>query len=329
MLTYVIRRMFNMVAVLVLVTVFVFLLLRLAPGSPVYVLVGPDASQEQIQQLTHELGFDQPLYVQYARFIGEIARGDLGTSLIYQSPAARLVTQRLPATIELAGCAIILGLLIAVPLGIVTGVRRQSWIDQAGSLLSLAGVSAPAFWLGAVLIIVFSVELGWFSTSGRGLPLPEAVSRALAGETEPLWNSVRHLVLPTVTLAAFQMAFIARLTRASILEELSQNYVRAARARGMPFFLVVIKHALRNSLLPVITVLGLEISSLIGGTVITESVFAWPGVGQLIFSAVSGRDYPLAQAGILIIAAFVVVIMLLVDISYGLLDPRIRYRPAR
>jgi peptide/nickel transport system permease protein len=327
-LSYFARRLVNSAAVLFLLTVFVFMLLRLAPGSPVYILLGPDASQEQVDRLTHELGFDQPLHVQYLRFISDLLRGDLGVSLIYQTSAAQLVVQRLPATLELAACAIALGLVLAIPIGIVTGVRRQSWVDHAGSIFTVAGVSAPAFWLGAVLIIAFSVNLRWFATSGRGLPLPDALALAAAGNPGPLADSLRHLILPTVTLAAFQMAFIARLTRSSILEELGQNYIRAARARGLPYSLVVIRHALRNALLPVITVLGLEISSLVGGAVITESVFAWPGVGQLIFSAVSGRDYPLAQAGILITAVFVVAVSLVVDMSYGVLDPRIRYRQA-
>jgi dipeptide transport system permease protein len=326
MTRYVTRRLANMAAIWIGLTLLVFLLLRLAPGSPVDLLVGENPTPEQIRELNHRFGFDQPLYVQYFTFLSDIVHGRLGTSIAFQAPAADLVFGRLPATIELTLCATAITIALAIPLGVLMGVRRGTWMDRAGTVVAISGVSAPGFWVGVMLAIVFSVKLGWFATSGRGAPLPEAVLALLGGDPEPLGGSLRHLVLPAVTLAAFEMAFVSRIMRSTILEEIRQVYVRAARARGLPFYLVVAKHVVRNALLPVITVLGLELSGLIGGAVIIEAVFAWPGVGQLVYQAVSGRDYPLAQAGILIIGAFVIVINFLVDLSYGVIDPRIRHR---
>lgn len=325
MLRYVVRRTANIVVVLIGMTVFVFLLLHLAPGSPVYRLVGEQTTPEEIVELERKFGLDQPLHVQYLRFVSGALQGDLGTSVIYSTSASDLLFERLPATLELTLAATVLTLVVAIPTGIIISVRRKTWVDYAGTLFTIAGVSVPSFWLGLMLILIFSVDLGWFAVSGKGPPLVDAFVDAVYLEFGTLGESLRHLVLPAITLSAFQLAFLSRLTRSSILEELGQNYVRAARARGLPRFLVITKHALRNALLPVLTVFGLELGSLIGGAVITEGVFAWPGVGQLIFQAVSGRDYPLAQAGILIIGTFVVLLTFVVDLAYGFVDPRIRY----
>ncbi len=322
---YLLRRLLNILLVMLGMTLFVFALLRLAPGSPVGYLVGEYPAPDQIAALEHQYGFDRPLTVQYGAFLWAILHGDLGRSIVYDSPAAGVVLDRFPATIELAVCAILLTTLIAVPLGILTAVRRGSWVEHGGSVIGILGVSVPNFWLGFMLIILVSVQLGWTATSGRGAPLLSALATALSGDAGPLWDSLRHLALPTLTMSSFQLAFVSRMTRGSILDELSQGYIRAARARGLPVYLVIAKHALRNALLPIVTVLGLEIGSLIGGSVITETVFAWPGVGQLIFQAIGGRDYPLAQAGILIVGACVVCITFAIDLLYGLVDPRIRY----
>lgn len=325
MLGYVVRRTGNIVVVLFGMTIFVFLLLHLAPGSPVYRLVGEQTTPEEIVELERKFGLDQPLPVQYLRFVSGALQGDLGTSVIYSTPASDLLFERLPATLELTLAATLLTLVVAIPTGILISVHRRTWVDYAGTLFTIGGVSVPSFWLGLMLILVFSVDLGWFAVSGKGPPLVDAIVDAVYWEFGTLGESLRHLVLPAITLSAFQLAFLSRLTRSSILEELGQNYVRAARARGLPRSLVIAKHALRNALLPVLTVFGLELGSLIGGAVITEGVFAWPGVGQLIFQAVSGRDYPLAQAGILIIGTFVVLLTFAVDLTYGFIDPRIRY----
>ena len=325
MLRYIVRRALNIIVVLFGMTLFVFLLLHLAPGSPVYRLVGELGTAADIAELERQFGLDQPLPVQYLRFITDAVQGDLGTSVIYRTSASSLLFDRLPATIELTLTATFITILVAVPIGILMSIRRGTWVEHLGTLVTISGVSIPSFWLGIMLIIIFSVELGWFATSGKGPPLTDGIVLLFYGEPQSLLETVRRLALPAVTLSAFQMAFLSRLTRSSILEELGQNYVLAARARGLPRFLVITKHALRNALLPILTVFGLELGSLIGGAVITEGVFAWPGVGQLIFQAVSGRDYPLAQAGILIVGTFVVLTSFLVDLTYGLVDPRIRY----
>jgi ABC-type dipeptide/oligopeptide/nickel transport system permease component len=325
MLGYVLRRTANIIVVLFGMTLFVFLLLHLAPGSPVNRLVGEQTTPEEIVELERKFGLDQPLHVQYLKFVGNALQGDLGTSVIYSTPAADLLFERLPATLELTLAAMVVTLLLAIPAGILMSVRRGTWVDYLGTLFTIGGVSVPSFWLGLMLILVLSVDLGLFAVSGKGPPLVQGVVDAFYGDFGTLGEALRHLVLPAITLGAFQLAFLSRLTRSSILEELGQNYVRAARARGLPKFLVIAKHALRNALLPVLTVFGLELGSLIGGAVITEGVFAWPGVGQLIFQAVSGRDYPLAQAGILIIGTFVVLLTFMVDIAYGFIDPRIKY----
>ena len=322
---FILRRVGNTVLVLLCMTLLVFALLRLVPGNPVAFLAGDQATPEEIAVLTHQLGFDQPLPVQYGTFLWAILHGDLGTSIIYKTPAAAIVLDRFPATIELSICAILLTILTAIPLGIVTAVRRGSWVDHFGSMVGIFGVSIPSFWLGFMLILLVSVELGWAATSGRGTPLLPALGTAFTGNLAPLVDSIRHLALPVMAMSSFQLAFVSRIARSSILDELGQTYVRAARARGLPMYLVIWKHALRNAMLPIITVLGLEIGSLIGGAVIIETVFAWPGVGQLIFQAIGGRDYPLAQAGIMIVSACVVLVTVGIDMLYGVVDPRIRY----
>jgi ABC-type dipeptide/oligopeptide/nickel transport system permease component len=322
---YILRRLGNIVVVLLGLTLFTFILLRIAPGSPVYFLMGEQPSPEKLRELEHELGFDRPLPVQYLDYIGSVVRGDLGTSIAFGQPAATLVLERLPATLELTLCSLVLVLAISIPVGVLVAIKRSTVYDRVGSLVALLGISVPSFWLGIMLILLFAVGFGWFSASGRGPALLPATAGLLLGETEPFIDSIRRLALPTVTLAAFEIAFLTRLTRGTLLEELSQNYLRAARARGLPRWFVIAKHGLRNALLPVITVLGLEIGTLIGGAIITETVFAWPGVGQLLYQAVSSRDYALAQAGILIIGTFVVFMNFLVDLSYGLIDPRVRY----
>lgn len=322
---YVVRRIGNAFLVLLGLTLFVFALLRLAPGSPVSYLIGEISTPDEVAVLERMLGLDRPYYEQYGRFLWGLTQGDFGISVIYKTQTLNLVLERMPATIELTLCATLLATLIALPLGLLVAIRRNTWVDYSGSLFGIVGVSVPNFWLGFMLILFFSVMLGVTATSGRGGPLLEAFAALATGDWEPLQRTVRHLALPTITLSAFQLAFLLRMTRSSLLEELGQNYVRAARARGLPRFLVITKHALRNALLPVLTVLGLEIGSLIGGAVVIEAVFSWPGVGHLIYEAVSGRDYPLAQTGILVIGAAVITVTFAVDILYGLVDPRIRY----
>jgi ABC-type dipeptide/oligopeptide/nickel transport system permease component len=326
MRSYLLRRIGNSAIALLSMTLFVFVLLRMAPGSPVSYLIGEMTTAEEIAELERQLGFDQPYYVQYWDFLSGLLTGDFGQSVIYKTSAFDLVIGRLPATIELTLMATLISTIVAIPLGILVALRQNTWVDYTGSVGGVLGVSVPNFWLGFMLILVFSVMLGWTATSGRGGPIVLGIASALGGDTAPLVRSVRHLALPALTLSSFQLAFMMRMTRSSILEELGQNYIRAARARGLPRSLVIGKHALRNAMLPILTVLGLEIGSLLGGAVVVEAVFSWPGVGHLIYESVSGRDYPLAQAGILVIAASVILVTLVVDMLYGVVDPRIRYR---
>jgi peptide/nickel transport system permease protein len=287
------------------VATLVFSLIHLVPGDPVQAMLGESASPVDIAELRGKLGLDRPLIIQYAAFLKGVATGDLGTSLRTNEPVAAAIAERLPATFELAMVAMAMAVVFAIPLGVIAATRAGTGIDHAATTLALVGISIPNFWLGPLLAIVFSVGLGWFPVSGRGTPA--------------------HLVLPAVTLAAPLAAVLARMTRASLLEELHELYVLAARARGVSRFRAVMKHALRNSLIPIVTVLGLQFGAVLTGAVITETIFAWPGVGRLLIQSISFRDYPLVQGCILLIAVTYVSMNLLTDVVYGLLDPRIRH----
>jgi len=302
---FLIRRILLTIPVMLGVATLVFSLIHLVPGDPVQAMLGESASPADIAELRAKLGLDRPLMVQYVAFLKGMVSGDLGTSLRTNRPVAAAIAERLPATFELAMAAVTLAVLFAIPLGIMAAARAGTRIDHVATTLALVGISMPSFWLGPLLAIVFSVELGWFPVSGRGTPA--------------------HLVLPAVTLAAPLAAVLARMTRASLLEELREPYVLAARARGVSRFRAVMKHAFRNSLIPIVTVIGLQLGALLTGAVITETIFAWPGVGRLLIQSISFRDYPLVQGCILLIAAAYVSINLLTDAVYGLLDPRIRH----
>jgi ABC-type dipeptide/oligopeptide/nickel transport system permease component len=268
-------------------------------------MLGESASQDDVTQLRSRLGLDRPIYVQYARFMRNAVVGDLGISLRTNQPVSRVITERMPATFELAGAAMIVALVMAIPLGVIAAVRAGTPIDHAATTLALVGLSMPTFWLGPLLAIVFSVMLGWFPVSGRA--------------------TLANLVLPAITLGAPLAAVLARMTRASVLEELRELYVLAARARGVSRARSILRHAFRNSLIPIVTVLGLQLGSVLTGAVITETIFAWPGVGRLLIQSISARDYPAVQGCVLLIALTYVSTNLLVDVAYGFLDPRIRY----
>jgi peptide/nickel transport system permease protein len=304
-LRFLIRRVILTIPVLLGVATLVFSLIHLVPGDPVQAMLGESASPADIAELRAKLGLDRPLMVQYVAFLKGVATADLGTSLRTDQPVAAAIAERLPATFELALAAMATAMLLAIPLGIIAATRAGTPVDHAATTLALVGISIPNFWLGPLLAILFSVELGWFPVSGRGTPA--------------------HLVLPAVTLAAPLAAVLARMTRASLLEELHEPYVLAARARGVSRFGAVMKHALRNSLIPIVTVLGLQFGAVLTGAVITETIFAWPGVGRLLIQSISFRDYPLVQGCILLIAITYVSMNLLTDVLYGLLDPRIRH----
>jgi ABC-type dipeptide/oligopeptide/nickel transport system permease component len=302
---FLLRRVVLTVPVLLGVATLVFSLIHLVPGDPVQAMLGESASPQDIMELRARLGLDRPLHVQYGAFLRGLAAGNLGTSLRTNQPVAKAIAERLPATFELAFAAMAVAVVFAIPLGIIAAARAGTGIDRMATTLALLGISVPNFWLGPLLAIVFSVTLGWLPVSGRGTPA--------------------HLVLPAITLGAPLAAVLARMTRASVLEELRELYVLAARARGVSRARAILRHAFRNSLIPIVTVLGLQFGAVLTGAVITETIFAWPGVGRLLIQSISFRDYPLVQGCILLIAITYVSMNLLTDVVYGFLDPRIRY----
>lgn len=305
MTRYLIRRLLLTIPVLFGVATLVFSLIHLVPGDPVQAMLGESASPQDITELRGRLGLDRPLLVQYGAFLAGVAHGDLGASLRTNQTVTAAIAERMPATLELAFAAMCVAILIAIPLGIVAAVRAGTHVDHAATTLALVGISMPNFWLGPLLAILFSVTLGWLPVSGRG--------------------TAAHLVLPAITLGAPLAAVIARMTRASVIEELRELYVLAARARGLSRARAVLRHAFRNSLIPIVTVLGLQFGAVLTGAVITETIFAWPGVGRLLIQSISFRDYPLVQGCILLIAITYVTMNLLTDLAYGFLDPRIRF----
>jgi ABC-type dipeptide/oligopeptide/nickel transport system permease component len=288
-----------------LVSTVVFVVMRLS-GDPVPLLVPPDAPRSEYERVARDLGLDKPIPVQYALFLGNILRGDFGRSIHFREPAWRVVVGYLPATLELGLAAFGLALLIAMPAGLLSAVKRNSPLDHGVMGVALVGQSAPTFFLGILFILVFSLKLGWFPTSGRGD-----------------WS---NLVLPALTLGAFAMASIARLTRSAMLEVLRQDYVRTARAKGVPERGVVLKHTLKNAALPVVTITALQFGTLLGGAVVTETVFAWPGIGRLAIQSIYNRDYPVVQCTVFLSAVVFIVLNFAVDLFYGLLDPRVRPR---
>ncbi len=305
MLRFLTRRFLLTIPVLLGVATLVFALIHLIPGDPVRTMLGDSASDESVNELRGKLGLDRPLYQQYGMFLKDLAHGDLGTSLRTNEPVASAIAARMPATFELAAASMIVAIVIAIPLGILAAACAGTFIDHLATTLALLGISMPNVWLGPLLAIIFAVELGWLPVSGRG--------------------TVAQLVLPALTLGAPLAAVLARMTRASVIDELRELYVTAARARGLSRTRAVLKHAFRNSLIPIVTVLGLQCGAVLTGAVITETIFAWPGVGRLLIQSIGFRDYPIVQGCILLIAVTYVSVNLLTDLAYGLLDPRIRY----
>jgi ABC-type dipeptide/oligopeptide/nickel transport system permease component len=301
---YLIRRLLLTIPVLLGVATLVFSLIHFIPGDPAQAMLGEGAAPEDIAQLRQRLGLDRPLLVQYGSFLQGLVRGDLGVSLRNDQPVLQQILERMPATAELAFASMAVAVLIALPLGIIAAVWRGTAVDHSAMTLSLVGISIPNFWLGPLLAIVFAVELGWLPVGGRG--------------------TLAHLVLPAVTLGAALAAILARMTRASLLEELREPYVLAARAKGVSRSRAVLHHALRNSLIPIVTILGLQFGVVLTGAVITETIFAWPGIGRLLIQSISFRDYPTVQGCVLLIAVTYVGVNLITDLTYGFLDPRIR-----
>ncbi len=313
MLSYLTGRLLSLIPVLLVVAVVVFLLVRHTPGDPARVLAGEDATPEQLRLLRRDMGLEGPLPAQFASWIGRAVRGDLGRSLFNRLPVTRIIGQHVGPTLMLSAMAIIVALCIGIPLGVVSAVYRNSWWDQIGLALAMLGAAVPTFWLGLFLIVVFAVNLGWLPSSGFRSP------------TEDLWRSLSYLTLPALTLGVPNSALIIRFVRSSLLDVIATDYVRTARAKGLGERLVIFRHAFRNALVPILTVIGLTFAALMGGAVVTETVFAIPGIGQMVVQSVLRRDYPVIQGVTLVVATSYVMINLLVDLLYFLVDPRVKY----
>ncbi|NPV10094.1 MAG: ABC transporter permease [Anaerolineae bacterium] len=304
MARYLTRRALQSLLVLLGVSFVIFVISRLG-GDPVSLMVGPDVQEAEREALRRQLGLDAPLYVQYLRFLSGAVRGDFGTSILAGVPAMNLVLERLPATLQLAAFALAFAAVVGIPLGVASAIRRNTWLDYVGTGVTLLGQSLPSFWLGILLILVLGLQLRLLPISGRGTPL--------------------HLVMPGVTLGFSLVAVFARLTRSSMLEVLTADYVRTAKSKGLRPRTITIRHEVKNAMIPLVTVMGMSFATLMGGAVVTEQIFAWPGIGRLALNSIYQRDFPVIQADVLFVSAVVVAMNLLVDVVYTLLDPRIRY----
>ena len=313
MLRVVVRGLIGAVPVLLLVSLITFALMRFIPGDPSAAIAGISATPQQIEAIRRDLGLDQPLLTQLLRWYAGMLHGDLGRSILLGRDVVGATLERLPVTMALSAYALVLTLVFGLAFGIVAALRQNSWVDQAAMMLSMLGISVPNFFLGLMMIILFSVQLGWLPTGGY------------VAFTQNPWEWFRTSTMPAISLALLQMGLLARITRSTMLEVLRQDYVRTARAKGLPERTVVLKHALANALIPITTVVGIVISLLISGAVVTETLFSIPGMGQLLTSAVLNRDYPMVQGALLLVTAFLVLINIAVDMCYALLDPRVRY----
>ena len=330
---FIARRLLALIPVLLGVSIVVFALIRFIPGDPVTVMLGERARLEDIERVREEMGFNRPVYIQYFEWMGRIVRGDLGTSIINRTEVRVELGQRITATIELVFVSVLIGSTVGISIGIISAIKRNSWIDVGATLGALIGVSMPIYWLALILIYAFAVNRAIFPPSARiDVDLDVArrtgfmlVDTLLMGDLRLFANAVWHLILPAVVLSTVIMPILARLTRASMLEVLRMDYVRTASAKGLHYKTVITRHALKNALLPIVTVLGLQLGGLLGGALLTETIFSWPGMGLWTYRAILSRDYPIVQGAILVSALIYVMINLIVDVSYAYLDPRIRY----
>jgi peptide/nickel transport system permease protein len=319
--------------VLLGVSIVVFFMVRAIPGDPAQIMLGQQATQEQVQQVRENMGLDKPIFVQYGLFLKDALRGDLGDSIVTGRPVTTELRVRLPATFELVAFAMLIAVLVGIPVGVISAVRQYSLLDKTTSVLALTGISMPIFWLAMILVVIFGVNLELLPFPGRldpttaitsitGLVLVDSL---LTLNFAGFWDGLLHLIMPALALATIPMAVIMRMTRSSMLEVMNEDYVRTARAKGVIPWRVIVKHALRNAMLPTITVIGLQVGLLMGGSIITETIFSWPGIGLYTYQAVSARDYASIQGVVLYGALLFVLINLLVDILYAVLDPRVRY----
>lgn len=335
MLRFLLTRVSLVIPTFIGITLLVFVLVRLIPGDPIETMAGERGiSSEEHARLVHEYGFDKPVIVQYGLYLSRLVQGDLGRSIVTHKTVIDEFTSLFPATVELSLCALLFALLVGIPVGIIAAVRRNSIFDQGIMGLSLTGYSMPIFWWGLLLILLFSVQLGWTPVSGRiaVLYFVEAktgfllIDTLLAGDLDAFRSAVSHLILPAIVLGTVPLAVIARMTRSAMLEVLGEDYIRTARAKGLSSFRVVTVHAFRNALIPIVTVIGLQMGVLFTGAILTETIFSWPGVGKWLIDGIARRDYPVLQGGTLLIGSIIMAINLLVDMTYGLINPRIRHQ---
>lgn len=336
MLRYILRRLLSLLPVLFGITLLVFLFLHLIPGDAAQVLLGQRATPEQVEALRERMGLNQPLPIQYLAFLRDLLHFDLGRSIITGIPIAQEIRVRWPATFELSVAAMLVAVVFGIPAGIVAAVRKNSWLDNLAMSSSLVGVSMPVYWLGLLLIYLFAVHLKWLPPSGRlgvdqgfsfhtitGFYVLDAI---LQFNLPILVNVLAHLLLPALTLGTIPLAIVARITRSALLEVLSQDYIRTARAKGLIERWIIYRHALKNALLPVVTIIGLQFGTLLSGAILTETIFSWPGIGSWLYDGILARDYPVVQGGVVFVAVAFVLLNLLVDLSYAFLDPRIQYK---
>ncbi|MCM3745495.1 ABC transporter permease [Sporosarcina luteola] len=333
MLNYTGRRLLQLIPVLLGMVFIVFMMIRAIPGNPAQIILGQQASPEAIAAMNARLGLDQPWYIQFFKYLGGILQGDLGESLRTRLPVADEIWPHLAATMELAFFAILIAIIIGVNAGIVSAWFQNSWFDYIAMILALVGVSMPIFWLGLLGQWAFAIEFSWLPTTGReqvrdpvnAITHLYIIDTIIQGRFDQLWQVIRHLILPGIALATIPMAIIARMTRSSMLEVMRADYIRTARAKGQKMFWVVYKHAFKNAVIPVLTIIGLQMGMLLGGAILTETIFAWPGIGRYIYDAINFRDYPVIQSAILVVAFIFVMINLIVDLLYSLIDSRIKY----
>lgn len=349
MLRYIVRRLITLIPTIIGVTFVIFMFQRLIPGDPAVAMLGEHAAKENVERIREQLGLNRPLFLdrealaqgdvkkffdsQYFRYLGRLVRFDLGTSIHRRIPVAETLAQRFPATVELAFLSMMIAVLVGIPVGIISAARRNSILDSVSMIGSLIGVSMPIFWLGLMEIMLFAVIFKWLPAGGRistGTTIEPITNLYLldsliSGNIPAFFETLKYLAMPTIALATIPMAIIARMTRSSMLDVLQEDYIRTANAKGLVERVVLFRHALKNAFLPVITIIGIQAGTLLAGAVLTETIFAWPGIGKWVYDAILGRDYPIVQGGTLLIALIFVFINLLVDISYAVLDPRIHY----
>ncbi|MDF3607468.1 ABC transporter permease subunit [Paracoccus sp. DMF-8] len=335
MLRFILTKILYLIPTFLGITLIAFAFIRVLPGDPVLLMAGErGVSPERYAEISAQLGYDKPIWQQYLTYLGNLLQGDFGNSIVTKKPVLTEFMSLFPATIELGVCAILIATLIGVPVGVIAAIKRGSWFDQISMTGALVGFSMPIFWWGLLLIIFFSGYLGWTPVSGRislmyffppvtGFMLIDSL---LSGRSGAFRSAVSHLILPSVVLATIPLAVIARQTRSAMLEVMGEDYVRTARAKGLPPSRVIGIHALRNAMIPVITTIGLQIGVLMAGAILTETIFSWPGIGKWMIDSISRRDYPVVQSGLLLIAAIVMIVNLIVDLTYGLINPRIRHK---